>query len=192
MAKKTDNLPKENEAEENASGEGILTPKQEIFVLEYIKDFNATKAATAAGYSKKTAQQMGAENLTKPVIQNAIKAAIEARKKRVEVDSDWVLRRLIGMANADLDDIITADGGIRDITQWPKPFRKGLVSGIEVDEIKEKDDSGKFITVGHTKKIKLADRLRVIEMLGRHLGFFEKDNAQKSINIHIDKDDNGL
>jgi len=47
-----------------------LTPKQRLFVAEYLKDFNATQAAMRAGYSKKTAYSIGQENLKKPEIQN--------------------------------------------------------------------------------------------------------------------------
>ena len=49
-----------------------LTPKQNRFVEEYLIDLNATKAAVRAGYSEKTARQIGSENLSKPAIQEAI------------------------------------------------------------------------------------------------------------------------
>lgn len=49
-----------------------LTHKQKIFCKEFLLDFNATRAAIAAGYSKKTARQIGSENLTKPYIQAEI------------------------------------------------------------------------------------------------------------------------
>ena len=59
-----------------------LTEKQKKFVDSYIADSNATKAALEAGYSKRTARFVGAENLTKP----NIKAAIDERMKRIESD----------------------------------------------------------------------------------------------------------
>ena len=49
-----------------------LTPKQERFVDEYLLDLNATQAAIRAGYSKRSARAIGAENLTKPNIQQRI------------------------------------------------------------------------------------------------------------------------
>lgn len=52
-----------------------LTPKQERFVTEYLIDFNGTQAAIRAGYSESTARQTASENLTKPDIQEALKAA---------------------------------------------------------------------------------------------------------------------
>lgn len=56
-----------------------LTPKQSLFIQEYLKNFNATKAAIAAGYSEKTARQIGSENLSKPYIAEIIKIEVEAR-----------------------------------------------------------------------------------------------------------------
>lgn len=70
-----------------------LTTKQKIFVLEYIKDFNATRAAKAAGYSEKTAKQIGSENLTKPVVQQEIAKAVSKRAEKLEINAEWVLRK---------------------------------------------------------------------------------------------------
>lgn len=68
-----------------------LTPKQSLFVKEYLVDLNATQAAIRAGYSEKTAQAIGAENLTKPLIADAIQEAMAGRSKRVEISADYVL-----------------------------------------------------------------------------------------------------
>lgn len=66
-----------------------LTPKQRDFVLAYIKTKNATEAAISAGYSKKTAQEIGSENLSKPMIQAAIKSITQPilDKKIVNVEN---------------------------------------------------------------------------------------------------------
>jgi phage terminase small subunit len=70
-----------------------LTGKQKLFVSEYLKDFNATRSAIAAGYSAKTAAVIGHELLRKPKIQEAIRkhvdAALDADKitlKKIIVD----------------------------------------------------------------------------------------------------------
>ena len=72
----------------------ILSPKQERFVAEYLVDMNATQAAIRAGYSRKTARQIGQENLTKPDIQDAIRAALNKIKERVELTQERVLENL--------------------------------------------------------------------------------------------------
>lgn len=71
-----------------------LTPKQARFVDEYLIDLNATQAAIRAGYSARTAQQAGAENLSKPVIQAAIQAKQADRAARVELTTDFVVNEL--------------------------------------------------------------------------------------------------
>jgi phage terminase small subunit len=78
-----------------------LTAKQAAFVREYLVDLNATQAAERAGYSAATAQQMGAENLSKPLIREAIEAGKAARAARTEVTADEVIRILLHEATAD-------------------------------------------------------------------------------------------
>ncbi|MBL4757423.1 MAG: terminase small subunit [Rhizobiales bacterium] len=68
-----------------------LTPKQEAFVEEYLIDLNATQAAIRAGYSEHTAQQMGSENLSKPLIMEAVANATNKRTERTEITQDYVL-----------------------------------------------------------------------------------------------------
>src|SRR4026207_2315909 len=75
-----------------------MMPKQRRFVQEYLVDLNATQAAVRAGYSAKTAHQIGHENLKKPEIQIALEEARTARSIRVEIDQDWVLTRLVSVA----------------------------------------------------------------------------------------------
>ena len=57
-----------------------MTPKQQAFVREYAIDRNATQAATRAGYSAKTAEQLGYQLLQKPSVIEAI-GAQEARHR---------------------------------------------------------------------------------------------------------------
>jgi phage terminase small subunit len=71
-----------------------LTPKQRRFVDEYLLDLNATQAAVRAGYKPNHARQVAAENLSKPVIADAIAAAQAARSERVRISQDDVLRGL--------------------------------------------------------------------------------------------------
>ncbi len=69
-----------------------LTPKQEIFCLEYLIDLNATQAAIRAGYSEKTAHSIGNENLIKPAIQARIADAMKERSESTKIDAAYVLK----------------------------------------------------------------------------------------------------
>lgn len=68
-----------------------MTPKQQRFVEEYLIDLNATQAAIRAGYSRKTARQIGDENLSKPDIAAAIADRLKARSEKTGLDAEWVL-----------------------------------------------------------------------------------------------------
>jgi phage terminase small subunit len=69
-----------------------LTHKQEMFCLEYLVDLNATQASIRAGYSVKTSQAIGAENLTKPLIQVRIAEAMKERSEKTKIDAAYVLK----------------------------------------------------------------------------------------------------
>ena len=72
-----------------------LTPKQSLFVQEYLKDLNATQAAIRAGYSESSAKVIGCENLTKPYIQDAVYLAMKERMDKVKIDAGWVLNQAV-------------------------------------------------------------------------------------------------
>ncbi len=71
-----------------------LTPKQERFVAEYLIDLNATQAAIRAGYSEKTAGQVGFENLKKPEIAEAIAAKAGKTAEKLDLSAERVLKGL--------------------------------------------------------------------------------------------------
>jgi phage terminase small subunit len=76
-----------------------LTPKQRLFIKEYLVDLNATQAAIRAGYSVYTANEQGSRLLANVSIKSAIKEEMDKRAKRTEIDIDRVLleyRRGIG------------------------------------------------------------------------------------------------
>lgn len=81
--------------------ESTLTPKEERFVGEYLIDLNATQAAIRAGYSAKSARQIGTENLSKPSISAAIAIAQDERAKRTGISADKALLDVWHMASAD-------------------------------------------------------------------------------------------
>lgn len=74
-----------------------LTPKQSLFVAEYLKTGNAAESARRAGYSgsSNTLKSIGQENLTKPDIAAAIEKANNKRNARLELEEDWELKQCI-------------------------------------------------------------------------------------------------
>lgn len=73
---------------------GKLTPKQKRFCDEYLVDLNATQAAIRAGYSKKTARQIGEQNLSKLVIRSYIDARMAEKESSLIASQEDVLKTL--------------------------------------------------------------------------------------------------
>ncbi len=155
-----------------------LTPKQKRFVAEYLVDLNATAAAIRAGYSKKTAEVIGYENLRKPQIEAAINQAIREREKRTEITQDMVLRETAKLAFFDIRKMFDKNGKPLDISELDDDTAAALV-GLDVQDVYNfSEDEKQFI--GYVKKYKMADKLKALELLGKHLGAWEpKDDGPK-------------
>ncbi|MCX8976514.1 terminase small subunit [Citrobacter portucalensis] len=138
-----------------------LTDKQEMFCREYLVDLNATQAAIRAGYSEKTARSVGSENLSKPDIADRIVELKTERNEEVGVDAVYVLRRLTEIDQMDVLDILLTNGELKPIKDWPKVWRTTL-SGMDVTEMA--GDSA-----GLLKKIKWPDKVKNLELLGKHI-----------------------
>lgn len=163
------------------------TGKQALFVQEYLVDLNASQAALRAGYSPRNAAKYAHDLMQLPHIQAAIAAAMEARTERTKVDADWVLRRLVDEADADLADILDDNGAVRPIKDWPKIWRKGLVTGIDVQE-----DVVEGVKVGQTVKLKLSERIKRIELIARHVdvgALKDKVETSGAITLNINQED---
>jgi phage terminase small subunit len=147
-----------------------LTPKQAAFVREYLIDLNATQAAIRAGYSAKTAQEIGSENLSKPIIAKAIQEAMGKRAEKLEITADRVLAELAKMAFFDPRKLFAPDGSPVSIQDLDDDTA-AAVAGLDVlEEYRGSGDEREF--VGYTKKIKLADKRGALVDLGRHLKLF--------------------
>jgi len=151
-----------------------LRNKQRKFVTEYLVDLNATQAAIRAGYSKKTAASQGHEYLRKPEIAAAITEEQKKRSDRTMISSDRVLLEIARLAFSDPRKIFDESGALRKIQDWPDEVA-AAISSIKVFESRALDGT----VVGETKEVKFWDKGKQLELAGRHVGLFERDNNQK-------------
>lgn len=164
-----------------------LTAKQGRFVEEYLVDLNATQAAIRAGYSEKTAYSMGQRLLKHVEVAQLLAEAQAKRSERVQVDADWVLTRLAAEATADLADILDDAGAIKPVSDWPVIWRQGLVAGFDVQE-NEVDG----VKMGQTVKVKLSDRIKRIELIGKHVNvqaFRDQVHQTGAVTLNVTPED---
>lgn len=155
-----------------------LTPKQELFVQEYLVDLNAAQAAIRAGYSAKTAKEIGAENLTKPHIRQRVEELKAERIERVQYDADQVLRDLVGMLRFDIRTLYDENGDLLTPSEWPDEAVMAI-TGIDVSSTRlagNKDDDPLDLW---TKRVRFVDKVKVLQTAGRHVNIRAFDNTVK-------------
>ncbi len=114
-----------------------MTQKQKRFVEEYLIDLNATKAAIRAGYSPKTANEQGSQNLAKVSIQAAIDKAMAERSRRTGINQDRVIQELAKLALLNPVDVIDMDTA----TVKPDASRDdtACIAGVRIKTLMTKD-----------------------------------------------------
>jgi len=161
-----------------------LTAKQKRFIEEYLIDLNATQAAIRAGYSPDTAYSIGNENLKKPEIRARIDKALAERSKRTGINAERVLIELARIALINPGKVINFD----EATVKAEATEDDLaaIQSVKVKTIPTED--GEIVE----REVKLYDKNRALELLGKHLGMFTDKlnvNAEMSVKIVDDIND---
>lgn len=144
-----------------------FTDKQRRFVQEYLKDLNATQAAKRAGYSGKTAYSIGQRLLKNVEIKQAIEKGLDRQQRQAEITQDRVLQELAAIAfasGADYASIIS-----------------GVVMMNDTEELTEEQKAA-IVSIKQTKEgveVKLADKMRALELLAKHLGLLQAQEKQE-------------
>lgn len=148
-----------------------MTKKQKRFVEEYLIDLNATQAAIRAGYSPESAYSIGSENLKKPEIRACIEKAMAERSKRTGVNQDRIIMELAKIGFLNPKDLVNFD----EATVKEEAAEEDLaaIASVRVKRFPTKDGEG------IEREIKMYDKSKALELLGRHLGMF-KDKVEVS------------
>lgn len=162
------------------TGTGLrkLTTKQAKFVDEYLIDMAAGQAAERAGYSPKNRDPIASQLLKKPQIQAALREKRQLQSARTNITADRVLLEVARRSFFDPRKLFNADGSPKDITELDDDTVAAL-DGIDVQEVYSGSGQDR-VFVGYVKKYRLANKDNSLDKLMKHLGLYEKDNAQKS------------
>lgn len=168
------------------------TFRRRKFCLEFIKDFNGTRAAERAGFSKKTSGYKSVSLLKEPKVQETIRGLIKDQEIRLGITADKILALSYEIASADIIGCFDEHGALKKVEDIPEALRR-TISSIDIDEIWEHEGREK-IQIGVTKKIKFWNKDKQIEFLGKHLKLVadmpdEKPPLDVNLNVtvkHID------
>lgn len=150
-----------------------MTPKQAIFVKEYLVDLNATQAATRAGYSAKTAYSAGQRLLKHVDVASALAEAMEKRATKLDITAERVLGELALIGFANMQDYVRIHGGdpYVDLSEMTRE-QAAAISEVTVEDFT--DGRGEDAREVRRVKMKLHDKKGALTDLGRHLGLFRE------------------
>ena len=164
-----------------------LTEKQKLFVQEYLIDLNATQAAIRAGYKatkKNTFEVIGYQLLQKTSVSEQIQLAMAERSRRTGINQDRVIQELARIAFVNPQNVINSeDASVR------ADASEDDLACIQSVKVKTMDgDKGSSVE----REVRLADKMRALELLGKHLGMFKDKielDADMDLNITVDYGD---
>lgn len=181
VAQSVEQRPRKSKVPGSSPGAGTkpINARQRAFVAEYLKVRNATEAYMRAYEAiRANADTSGARLLADTRIRSEIDRADAEVLAAVQADTgitlERTLREIAKNAFHDPRKFFNEDGTLKAITTLDDDTASAL-AGFEANEIKA--DEG--VVIGHTKKVKLADRGKYLDMLMKHLGGYKVDNEQK-------------
>ena len=144
---------------------GQLTGKQLIFVRQYLIHFSGTRAAIEAGYSKKTAQAIGSENLSKPLIAKAISKGLDNSGLSLERIKCELGKYVFGMDMANYAPWLNGEKSLAELH----------AAGVDTSLVESFSITPN--QAGEARTLRLHNKLRAFELLVRVLGLIE--NVQR-------------
>lgn len=148
------------------------------FADKYFETLNAKESAIYAGFSEDTAKQIGYNLLQRDDIQEYLnKLRKEASEKHGITKEKW-LSELAEIGFSNILDFMSEGNNFKDITDVQRG-RTRVIASVK-KTVTEFEGGEKTLT-----EFKLYDKLSALDKIGRHFGFFEKDNEQKKPEISL-------
>ncbi len=151
-----------------------LTQKQERFCIEYTRDGNATRAAIAAGYSPKTAQEQGSRLLSKVIVKSRIKTMTEHLFKDVTIEKSELMLALKRILLFDIRKLWDSEGRRIPINELPAEVALAIES-VEVLEVFESIGRGNRMKIGETRVVRAVSKINAIRIAAQILGLLKPD-----------------
>ncbi len=151
-----------------------LPIKRRRFVEEFCVDWNATQAAIRAGYSEKTAYSQGQRLLKHVEIQAAIAEEQDRLAERTRISRERVVKELARTGFADMRQFArwSPDGVSLVDSEELSPDDTPAVSEVVTEHKIITNKDGEIVGERTNTKVKLHDKHRALELIGKHLGMW--------------------
>lgn len=149
----------------------------------FINDFNGTQAYKK--YYPRVKDETATVNFSKLKEQPEIKAYIQDKQdkiaKKVEATHESIMSELLRWATSDITQTITLTK--EEIKELPEPVRR-LINKYKINRYESYKD-GSLVGVTEVIELSFVSKERAMEMINKHIGFYEVDNRQKAATVNI-------
>ena len=150
-----------------------LTERQKAFCREFLVDYNGTAAAKRAGYAARGAHVEASRLLRNAKVAARLAELRAERSARTGITADQVLEELAVVAFSDVTHYEVGDDGRVVLTGEAAQSATRALSSVK-RKTKQFMQKGELVTE-HDFEIRLWNKPRALEMMGRHLGLFKED-----------------
>ncbi len=157
-----------------------MTEQRKRFADKYFETLNGTQSAIYAGYSEKTAVSQACQMLQDPEVAEYLQNLREEEAERNGVSRERLLQEYKKIAFSDVRELYNTDGGLHNVKQIDDETA-GAISSIKSKEVYNNEGN----KVGDIIEVKTHDKIRALDAIGKHIGFFAVDNSQKNPIIEL-------
>lgn len=158
---------------EPGSDASELTALEESLCQAYLLTDNKSEALRKSdyktdGWRPETVNTKAVQLFAKAKIKARVDYLLKQREQRTGINADYVLKRHHEIDQMDVLDIFNEDlTALHPLSEWPKVWRT-TISGLDVSELFEYTQGEKELS-GFLKKVKWPDKVKNLELLGRHV-----------------------
>ena len=162
--------------EHGMAAEKRLTAKMKRFIEEYLVDLNATQAVIRAGYNPANASAQAYNLMQKEKVAEAISRAMAERSRRTGISQDRVIEELAKIAFLRITDVVDPENAT--VLDYASEADIAAIESIRVKEIPTQAG------VGIEREVKVASKLKALELLGKHLGMWD-DRTNVNVTVPV-------
>lgn len=163
-----------------------LTDKQIRFCEEYRLDFNGKQAAIRAGYSEKTAENQASRLLSNVKVQQYVQELQKELSEKTGITAERILQELSDIGFNNMKDFVNGNNSILELKYLDKRKTSAVSKVKTTVTTRTVFENGKPSAVTETTtELAMHNKITALELMGKHIGLFEKDNKQKQAIVKL-------
>lgn len=158
-----------------------VSPNEAMFIAEYVKSSDATKAFINVYGHADNAKELGQKILRRKKVKEIVNNQIKALSLRILGTDNTVIAELIRCASYNIKDMFNTDGSVKNMSEIPDDLARAITK-ISFKDITDKIN-GKTEKIGELVDISFANKGMAIKELMKHKGLVQEATNVGTVNI---------